>query len=59
MYMLFAGKTRRSKRSYCVEWLDPFDKVLRQRYFFTDRQACEFADRLEWDGIDPENISVR
>jgi hypothetical protein len=59
MYMLFAGKTRKSRRQFSVTWRDPFDKVQRYRWFHSDKLASEFADQLEWDGIDPENIRVQ
>jgi hypothetical protein len=58
-YMLFAGKTRKSRRQYVVKWLDPFDRVQRERWFHSDATASEFADKLEWQGINPANIIVR
>ena len=59
MYMLFGGKTRKSRRSYSVTWKEPSDNTLRQRFFYNDKAACGFADRLEWDGIDSSNIVVK
>lgn len=58
-YMLFAGKTRKSRRHFCVKWFDPFDRVQRERWFHTDAKASLFADDLEWQGIDPSHIQVR
>lgn len=43
-------------RKFCLEWQDPFDGKVRQRFFRTDKEMMRFRDRItsrQNDGLPP------